>query len=379
MISVIVPVYNRKETLGRCVQSLRSQTYEELEIILVDDGSTDGSGALCTELSKEDVRIRVIRKENGGVSSARNAGIEAAKGDYLMFADSDDYVEPDMAEKMLKGIGDDDIAICGFHHHYQGRDIIRIPDVPGHSGEENFLALYGQGFLNMPWNKLYRRKLAGKFDEDLSLGEDLLFNLDYLQRVDGISVVKEALCHYMQDDTGVSLSSQKRADRLDLAKRIWKETHSFYRELSGHEDESGIINARLIQDVLDAVEALPFDQEKTNREKLDGIDGYCRDTELSRAAESVALKAADYKVIHFCMRKGWKRLAYDLCALRAALVRGRQAAAEKKQEETEPEKTRGEEKPEAMEPEETRGEKKTEAMEPGENRENGRIQEQGEQ
>ena len=92
MISVIVPVYNRKETLGRCVQSLRSQTYEELEIILVDDGSTDGSGALCTALSKEDVRIRVIRKENGGVSSARNAGIEAAKGDYLMFADSDDYV-----------------------------------------------------------------------------------------------------------------------------------------------------------------------------------------------------------------------------------------------------------------------------------------------
>ena len=81
MISVIVPVYKRKETLGRCVQSLRSQTYEELEIILVDDGSTDGSGALCTELSKEDVRIRVIRKENGGVSSARNAGIEAAKGD----------------------------------------------------------------------------------------------------------------------------------------------------------------------------------------------------------------------------------------------------------------------------------------------------------
>ena len=231
----------------------------------------------------------------------------------------------------------------------------------------------------MPWNKLYRRKLAGKFDEDLSLGEDLLFNLDYLQRVDGISVVKEALCHYMQDDTGVSLSSQKRADRLDLAKRIWKETHSFYRELSGHEDESGIINARLIQDVLDAVEALPFDQEKTKREKLDVIDGYCRDTELSRAAESVALKAADYKVIHFCMRKGWKRLAYDLCALRAALVRGRQAAAEKKQEETEPEKTRGEEKPEAMEPEETRGEKKTEAMEPGENRKNGRIQEQGEQ
>ena len=78
MISVIVPVYNRKETLERCVQSLRGQTYSDLEIILVDDGSTDGSGALCNALAREDVRIRVIHKENGGVSSARNAGIEAA-------------------------------------------------------------------------------------------------------------------------------------------------------------------------------------------------------------------------------------------------------------------------------------------------------------
>lgn len=365
MISVIVPVYNRKDTLGRCVQSLRNQTCGDLEIILVDDGSTDGSGAFCNELSKEDVRIRVIRKENGGVSSARNAGIEAAKGEYLMFADSDDYVEPDMAEKLLEGIGDDDIAICGFHHHYQGRDVIRIPDVPGHSGEENFLALYGQGFLNMPWNKLYRRELAGRFDESLSLGEDLLFNLDYLQRVDGISVVKEALCHYIQDDTGASLSSQKREDRLELAKRIWKETRAFYRELSGHEDESGIINARLIQDVLDVVEALPFDQEKTKKEKLEVIDGYCRDSELSKAAESVALKAADYKVIHFCMRKGWKRLTYELCALRAVLVRGRQAAEGK--EETE----------EAGRKEAQREETREENRE--DSREESRAQKQGEQ
>ena len=105
MISVIVPVYNRKETLERCVQSLRGQTYSDLEIILVDDGSTDGSGALCNALAREDVRIRVIHKENGGVSSARNAGMEAAKGEYLMFTDSDDYAEAQMAEKLLEGIG----------------------------------------------------------------------------------------------------------------------------------------------------------------------------------------------------------------------------------------------------------------------------------
>lgn len=334
MISVIVPVYNGKETLVRCAQSIRNQTCEDLEIILVDDGSTDGSGALCSALSREDARIRVIRKENGGVSSARNRGIEAAKGEYVLFMDSDDYMEPVMAEKMLEGIGEDDIAICGFHHHYQGRDIIRIPEVPGQSGEENFLSLYGQGFLNMPWNKLYRRELMGSFDESLNLGEDLLFNLDYLRRADGISVVKEALCHYIQDDTGVSLSSRKRTDRLELAKRIWRETRAFYRELSGHEDESGIINGRLIQEVLDMVEALPFDEEKSRKEKLEIISEFCKDSELRQAAENAALKALDYKAVHFCMRRGWFRLAYDLCELRAALVRSRQKAAEQAAEES---------------------------------------------
>lgn len=333
MISFIVPVYKSENTLSRCIESLRNQTVEELEILLVDDGSPDGSGRLCDEWAVRDRRICVLHKENGGVSSARNAGIQAAKGDYLIFTDSDDYVEPDLAEKLLAEMDDGDLAICGFHHHYQGRDVLRVPEVPGQNGEENFLALYGQGFLNMPWNKLYKRELAGEFDESFSLGEDLLFNLDYLRKTDRIALVKAPLCHYMQDETGESLSSKKREDRLTLAKYIWKETNEFYRELAGHADESGVINARLIQDVLDDVEGLPFDEERTKREKLEVIDAYCRDTELNQAGADVALKALDYQVIHFCMRRGWKRLTYELCELRAMLVRAKRASAEEKETE----------------------------------------------
>lgn len=335
MISVIVPVYKSRNTLERCVGSLLAQTEKDLEIILVDDGSPDGSGKLCDELEKEDERIRVLHKENGGVSSARNAGLQAAKGEYILFADSDDYLEETAAQKLLEGIGGDDIAICGFYHHYRGSRIERIPEVPGNKGEENFLALYGNGFLNMPWNKLYRRELCGKFDESLSLGEDLLFNLDYLCRADGISVVKQALCHYIQDDTGESLSSKKREDRLALAKRIWRETGAFYRELSGKEDESGVINARLIQDMLDDVEALPFDTERTKSEKLAVIEEYSRDRELREAGGNVALKVLDYKIIHFCMRKGWIHLTYQLCCFRAALVRAGVRRQEEQSGETE--------------------------------------------
>ena len=102
LISVIVPVYNIKEYLSRCVASICAQTYRNLEIILVDDGSTDGTDKLCDELAATDGRIRVFHKENGGSSSARNLGIEKARGSYLGFVDSDDYIEPDMYERLLK-------------------------------------------------------------------------------------------------------------------------------------------------------------------------------------------------------------------------------------------------------------------------------------
>lgn len=104
LISIIVPVYNIEEYLPRCVESLRNQTWQQIEILLVDDGSTDKTGALCDELAKEDPRIRVFHKENGGTSSARNSGLAEARGEYLGFVDSDDYVEPDMYEKLYAAI-----------------------------------------------------------------------------------------------------------------------------------------------------------------------------------------------------------------------------------------------------------------------------------
>ena len=100
-ISIIVPVYNIEEYLPRCIESILNQTYNNLELILVDDGSKDKSGEICDAYAKKDNRVVVLHKENGGSSSARNAGIAIAKGEYLGFVDSDDYIEPDMYEKMV--------------------------------------------------------------------------------------------------------------------------------------------------------------------------------------------------------------------------------------------------------------------------------------
>ena len=129
LISIIVPVYNVREYLPRCVQSLKSQTYPQIEILLVDDGSTDTTGKLCDRMAKEDPRIRVFHKENGGSSSARNLGILEARGEYLGFVDSDDYVEPDMYRKLY-----DAIEQYGAPAAQVGRDEIdprgnRLPDI----------------------------------------------------------------------------------------------------------------------------------------------------------------------------------------------------------------------------------------------------------
>ena len=102
LISVIVPAYNVEKYLARCVDSILTQTYENPEVILVDDGSKDASGQICEELAKTDARIRVIHKENGGLSSARNCGIDQTRGDYLAFVDSDDWIEPESCRWMLE-------------------------------------------------------------------------------------------------------------------------------------------------------------------------------------------------------------------------------------------------------------------------------------
>lgn len=129
LISIIVPVYNILEYLPRCVKSLMAQTYQNIEILLVDDGSTDGTGALCDELAREDARIKVFHKENGGSSSARNLGISQAKGEYLGFVDSDDFVEPDMYERLYEGIVKYEVPIAQIGRNEIDEQGNVLPDI----------------------------------------------------------------------------------------------------------------------------------------------------------------------------------------------------------------------------------------------------------
>lgn len=180
LISIIVPVYRVEDYLERCVESLRAQTYENLEIILVDDGSPDGCPGLCDGFAKKDNRIRVIHQENRGLSGARNTGIDVARGEYLAFVDSDDYVAPDFIRLLYEFLEESGCAISQCRFAYvQGE---ALPDSDGdawriYRGESLMEQLYGPEeeatYFVVAWNKLYRWELfrdirypEGKIHED---------------------------------------------------------------------------------------------------------------------------------------------------------------------------------------------------------------------
>lgn len=328
MISIIVPVYNSEKSLRRCIDSILAQTCQELQVILVEDGSKDNSKQICEEYAERDSRVLFVHKANEGVSMARNKGIELAKGSYIQFVDSDDYIAPDMCEKMLHAVEKSgaDLAVCGFHHLYAGRDIVRVPKEPEiclKSGfSVSFLRMYEAGFINMPWNKLFRaEKVKEGFKKGLSLGEDLLFNLSYLRRIEKLAVVKEPFYFYIQEKNQNTLSSKRREDKLQIAEKICEETKSFYRELSGAEDGFEVIEARFVKEALDDILNLPFDLKSRKKEKLELIEKYMSYPYLKQINKRLPLGQLDYQIVNFFLQREKKHVVYALIYLRKAVVK----------------------------------------------------------
>ena len=192
-ISVIVPIYNAEKTIKRCICSLVHQSYDNLEIILVNDGSQDCSLSICQNFAEKDSRIIVIDKENGGVSSARNTGIDKASGDFLMFCDSDDWVKTDYCYDMLRCYSEGQLLMCEIEERTKHEESEVMQDVEEdvyveEINKSKFLEYKSMG-LGSPTNKLFKRNIVMdnkiKFSEELFLGEDLDFVLSYLKCIPG--------------------------------------------------------------------------------------------------------------------------------------------------------------------------------------------------
>lgn len=204
-ISVIVPVYKVEKYIGQCIESILSQTFKDFELILVDDGSPDNSGAICDEYAQKDARIRVFHKENGGVSSARNTGIENASGQWIYFVDSDDWVETitlrllyEQTEKVCT-----DLVIHGLSNDYIyknqiAKDKYTLIDNPDY--KQIIEETDKWGLLKGPVCKLFKSAIIKngkiKFDTSLSYGEDTKFSFEYLALCNSVSFIPMHLYHY---------------------------------------------------------------------------------------------------------------------------------------------------------------------------------------
>ncbi len=218
-VSVIVPVYNTRTYLPQCLDSLCGQTLKEIEILCIDDGSTDGSAEYLEEAAKRDGRIRVFRENNTGAGAARNIGLLEAKGAYLAFLDSDDFAEPQMLERMYREAWDAaaDICVCQARRWHEDLKIYTdlpgamreelLPDLQVFSWEDMPDAIF-DAFHNWPWNKLFRREFIELEDiafQELHRTNDLYFTCRALIAADRIVLVKECLVNYR---VGTRTSSQ---------------------------------------------------------------------------------------------------------------------------------------------------------------------------
>ncbi len=209
MVSVIVPVYNVEPYLERCIRSLVNQTYQELQIILVDDGSQDASPEICEKWKKKDQRIEVIHKENGGLSDARNVGLTCVKGDYIAFVDSDDWVEPTIYETLygLLQKYKAQIAECGVCLAYDGKEIEgkKESQVQVFDREEALTELIRiRELKTVVWNKLYRKEVIGeeRFRRG-KLHEDEFFTYRVVDHANCVIKTNEELYNYYQRTTSI--------------------------------------------------------------------------------------------------------------------------------------------------------------------------------
>ncbi len=218
LISVIIPVYNVEKYLRRCLDSVIAQTYQNLEIICVDDGSVDESGKICDQYAVRDARIKVIHQENQGVSAARNRGLDAAEGEYIAFVDSDDYILEDMYKKMLDKLLNYNVDLCVCQWQYEfsdGRQVVKRknidPTIYGRKTSLEFARFlyrsnYENGVVVAAWNKLYRRALLDTIHFEGRIHEDDAFNGRIMAKNISVYVMEEQFYVYAQN--GDSLTNK---------------------------------------------------------------------------------------------------------------------------------------------------------------------------
>lgn len=308
LISVIIPVFNVEEYLDKCVESIISQTYENLEIILVDDGSPDNCPSICDNWAKKDDRIRVIHKINGGLSDARNVGIDKASGEYLFFVDSDDYIAQDMIEKLYVALYENeaDMSICNFKYVSEDNlkkfdnDNLPIKDevLSGEYVLLNKIFEDKNWYWVVAWNKLYKKDLFdnirypfGKIHEDEFIIHQILF------KCKKIACVSEMLYFYVQRNDSIMGNANSVSNKLDLVESLFHRSVFFANNVN--------LNSRALEVLLQGISCLNNSQvinylskNKTRRSELQKLYRYAYKS-IRKVTINFSAKHMDIKKFYF--------------------------------------------------------------------------------
>ncbi len=298
-VSIVVPVYRCEKYLAACIDSIKCQSHKNLEIILIDDGSPDNSGKICDEIALSDERIKVIHKENGGVSSARNCGIDNATGEYIMFVDSDDLIDAHICEHLVSVMKEDcELAVCRYNEHAGFTDRF-VSDTKADAElvaeyknkKEIFLCLVEARILNCPYAKLFKRSLIGdlRYDNSITLGEDLLFNLEYLKKISGSVRISEYIGYLYMVGNASSITNNFRESDFNTFAYLNEKTREFAEMYDMGDDVIYDIDRRFILDTLAYFQKLYFSDKPKKYIEKTAFDSFNNPTFFSRVQQKYKL------------------------------------------------------------------------------------------
>ena len=254
-ISVLMPVYNSEKFLEETVQAVINQSYTNWELILVDDGSTDNSKKLCDELRKKENRIKFIDKKNTGVSDTRNVALKNAKGQYVVFVDSDDLIHKDYLKLLVNSMNkyNTDLSVCNFierkisstgkvddiNREFCPKEVMEMSEM------KDYIMDFGNsGLLNPLWNKIYKREIIENnnitFDEKVETGEDFIFNLQYFRKTKKISFIKEMLYYYIRRNNN-SITYKYIENMYEKGWEIHWLLESFLKDMGFYNEENAYV------------------------------------------------------------------------------------------------------------------------------------------
>lgn len=208
-LSIIIPAFNSEKYIGKCLESIINQNYNNYEVIIVNDGSTDNTEKICKNIIKDNNKFKIINKINGGVSSARNEALKISTGKYIWFIDSDDYIEKDALKIIYEKIDDVDVLAFGYEQIYKTKQTYKFKERKIDQDKAIKYMFLNKIFIGALWNKVIKREIIEqiRFDERISFGEDLLFQYYTLKSSKKIKIINNILYHYVIRDGGICKSS----------------------------------------------------------------------------------------------------------------------------------------------------------------------------